>query len=823
MPRFTDNLADPGVPQVAGRAPSASPGATAVAGVANLAANVGDVVQQVRGRRQNRFLNDVEAEVRDVTEQFTSEVDAPVLIGEGTEDEIVASDPTARGAIQAADRLAQSHEQGRLSRRQYLDRLSLTVKEAVAEKPHLSAAIRDRVRAVAGLNPTEELVRIQLEEDAFERKLEFDTKQTAVTAASNSGIHFFDDNGQFDSDRMALAGREILQAQALADLEADKAARAPTKEQMDVRQFQAQMALASTVYNNKISGILTQIQLVTAANPNLTSEQQNAELQQQWGVARQDFLISLNNQLNSAAANSRISPKARADALQAWQDQLNAIDELFTGDFAEAERTKRVMDAFQNNTQITFVEVAPALAQTKALFGPEVMANVLPEFITPEQRPELASDIENVFSTVDQQAQERRQIGSISALNSIADGTGTLSSMDAGTKTDVIRMATDAIDNYNRLGVDTLNDTQLQSYARLNSMLIREAQGSQDGEDIRGVAKLTLTPANTAKMRTLAASEQNKEAASRLASAQIGVGAAAMRDVGLSMGPRSKRVGSNALGTERTVTFTPVFNLGTGRLEIINDDKATRTTLAGSPARPPDDLVRDVDDWNNFADRISEISSLTDVPGFSNLNEAQLGQKLAIQSGVGGPEVIENAGPEVLGMQGLVDRQLNEAGQDDVSEVDSATVTPSSFEAGLVSPDQVNTLIQSAAKTHGVDPLLIQAVASVESNFNQQAISPAGALGVMQLMPGTASDLGVDPLNTEDNINGGAAYLAKMLEMFDGDIDLALAAYNAGPGNVRRAGNVIPQNGETPEYVRRVRRTLNALQGVDNNNGSKQE
>ena len=111
-----------------------------------------------------------------------------------------------------------------------------------------------------------------------------------------------------------------------------------------------------------------------------------------------------------------------------------------------------------------------------------------------------------------------------------------------------------------------------------------------------------------------------------------------------------------------------------------------------------------------------------------------------------------------------------------------------------------------AAARHGVDPKLVLAVARVESCFDPRARSVAGALGMMQLMPATAAELGVaDPFDPEASLDGGARYLGAMLARFGGDVELALAAYNAGPGNVARHGGV-PPFPETRRYVERVGR-----------------
>lgn len=112
--------------------------------------------------------------------------------------------------------------------------------------------------------------------------------------------------------------------------------------------------------------------------------------------------------------------------------------------------------------------------------------------------------------------------------------------------------------------------------------------------------------------------------------------------------------------------------------------------------------------------------------------------------------------------------------------------------------------IAVAAREFDVDPALVRAVIHAESAFNKTAVSPAGAQGLMQLMPATARELGVDnAMSATDNIRGGVHYLAKMLQRFQGDISLATAAYNAGPGAVGRHGG-IPPYAETRAYVHRV-------------------
>lgn len=117
---------------------------------------------------------------------------------------------------------------------------------------------------------------------------------------------------------------------------------------------------------------------------------------------------------------------------------------------------------------------------------------------------------------------------------------------------------------------------------------------------------------------------------------------------------------------------------------------------------------------------------------------------------------------------------------------------------------QYEPLILEAATAQGLDPDLVKAVAHIESGFNSLARSPAGAMGIMQLMPGTADLVEVqNPYDAADNIAGGCRYLKQMLTRFKGDVTLALAAYNAGPGAVEGC-DCVPPYPETQAYVARI-------------------
>ncbi|MGD0567402.1 MAG: lytic transglycosylase domain-containing protein [Candidatus Sulfotelmatobacter sp.] len=159
--------------------------------------------------------------------------------------------------------------------------------------------------------------------------------------------------------------------------------------------------------------------------------------------------------------------------------------------------------------------------------------------------------------------------------------------------------------------------------------------------------------------------------------------------------------------------------------------------------------------------------------------------------------------------------EVNEYLGHESSQSATAKILAANFRGGTATQGDIDSAIEQAAARHNVDPNLVRAVVKVESNFNPNAVSRKGAMGLMQLMPSTARQLKVNnPFDPEQNVDAGVRHLKQLLENYGGDIKLTLAAYNAGAGAVARSSGV-PHYAETQNYVRRITNLYYGVSGFE--------
>lgn len=192
-----------------------------------------------------------------------------------------------------------------------------------------------------------------------------------------------------------------------------------------------------------------------------------------------------------------------------------------------------------------------------------------------------------------------------------------------------------------------------------------------------------------------------------------------------------------------------------------------------------------------------------------------LGLAAGLMSAVVMPEAIADVYIASDGKGGFILSNVHRPGRQYERVISESTADGGPANAQLVTGRPYADLVAAAALANDVPQALLHALIKAESGYNPKARSPKGAAGLMQLMPDTAKEMGVkDVLDPKSNVQGGARYLKRMLTLFDNDITLAVAAYNAGPEAVLSRGKVVPPFAETRRYVPNVLRDYRLLRGL---------
>lgn len=837
MAEFTDILSEPSnsTRPTGGAAPGLATAGAALEGLADIV-RIGLPI--LKEKQRGKRVGELSGDLTDLIAEFTGTAD----IREQVENQGAAAldtDPIVRAHSAQVGKLAQANNQGRMSREEFMTRASVLTQQSVQDNPSHATALRKVSQALLGFEPSSQLVALRSNEIAFEEQLGRQAFETNINAAVGKGVAIWRDDGSINAEATALVGQELLRDKATldqigTDLAQDKAradlTTAETEGQLKRRQFtgirQAFLPTSNNMINSGLSSIL---QVVNNAPDGLDEEGETAFLQEKTGLLRAAFFNHFDQTISESTSN--LDPEAINNAREFYENRFDTIDSIFVGPFSKLEVAKRQLETMNIGLEMDLIEAAPELARMRAAGGGRIPDSWAQNIIArlPELNKRAAQGLQAFFggARVPDAAEATR------TFNDYLEELKPIGSLTAPEKDLVVRGSLAAVQ-------EIATNPALATQTEVNSWGMQIVQLSAlalegDSAEARAAAVHLSTPEQLAMLTKL--SETDPARAESIGQAFRDIALVGAQETMRELKPVVKS-GTTALpgGSQSrfTVQHQAFYNPATGTVEIETTEQVDDlTTALSSPqfraaSKQPAELVSQVNEINQQLNAVASLRGAGESQ-LSDLSDAQVRQLVADTGGiipkpgstpVDVPEGVfalstaqqEQFAPDtdfddtVEGTQKFLSNNidiLNEATRRGLMSGEEAT--------GLVErkaiPDEdgtINRLLEESSATHQVDEALVKAVALVESDTGRQPVSPAGARGVMQLMPATAASLGVQDIdNPVENIDAGVRYLKQMLDRFGGDVRLALAAYNSGPTRVAKLGRV-PRIKETQDYVKAV-------------------
>lgn len=734
--------------------------------------------------------------------------------------------PGVKSALGSVERIRQARAQARTPEdfeRLYLKAADIN-KRIVNDHPQFADVVLKASQAALGFDPLEKAVGLRQSELIKQQELEAAQRKTLIERATGAGVVDIRSDGTFDEPDAIRKGQALLQQDEL--LKRGKE-RAELLEKSKPSEAELRRSKFSAYSTSVLPIVKTQLASFGANLINNFAELENdpssaAVIQRLWSEKRAAFLA--NQELKIAEIDD---PTVQEDARRLINAQLKPYDDLYTGDFSTLARNKRRLDNLQAQTNLELHETAPIVARM-GLLGDQISEAVLAKTSAsdPAFYDRVVSEVTG-FASGSSGAPTARQ--DITNFIDVAEGTKPLASMTSNEARGVIKHATNSI-NALANNPNSVDERGLAAYATLATQLAATADSTALPPEQLARAVDTLSSPNKLRLfDRLAASGAPKEQLAELAGGiervnqkNFNAQAQALREVATA--PSSPQFQARFGFAFEGGSVKPVFNPASGRVELERQ---------GGVAIPRELQAR-ITSINNSLDAITHMAPHTGgTRGFDDLQTRQVladtagietrGQRVELPSA---PAPAPAQAPATLAQlprtpeeltQELIrlGREGNAAGiQALLGTIQrgsgAASAFPVSFTARPVFKDEeLDKKVVDTANAVGVDSALFARLVKAESNGNQNARSSAGAVGLTQLIPSTAEELGVDPEDPDENLFGGATYLKRQIDRF-GDTRMALAAYNWGPANVAKAvkkyGDEWDQHlpKETENYINRI-------------------
>ena len=772
-----------------------------------------DTVNQQTAATTNFLQN---GEDLDASEQARLDIFAA---GQDDQRQAALANPNVKSAIDKLDRIRQARTQAKSPdqiERYYLQAADIT-KRILNDHPQYGDIVLKASQAALGFDPLEKAV--GLEQAQAIKQQDFEQAQVKMLAdkALNAGVGIPGESqeslvrkGQALAQQEYILDQQKKQADLIQATKPDEAELKRTKFAGFVKSMGPRFASDIASFGSSMLDLAPELR---------NDPQSQAKLQQAWGDRRRAFVASMEPYILSID-----DPSVQEDARKALDASLAPYDSTWTGSFSEIENKTRQLDLLNKQEGIDLAVAAPLVSRLNRLSGPLADAVLNKVYLTNPEFNKTFTDQTIKFATTGQTTGTQHDLQN---FTSFVEGSVPLETMNPDDAKTTIRLATAGLAKLSE-SPNTLKQNDLQSYSTMALQLAAVAANKPISADQLAAATKTVSSPSMLRLFERYSEDPNSDQARVQALAQ-GIQAVNLKNINtqialMKQSGEQRQYVEPRSGVEMVpagkydIQFNPVI----GKFEL---------NVEGSSSVVSREVYRRLDSINQSLDALTTTQDKIGGRA-SELNDAQLRQYVVSSNGFptkGTPTDLpdwtkEQAKPaaEPPSTEDLVNQlvSLGQAGDKASIETLLKTLTGGQQAAPTPLPDKVEQPLQlqgdvssmatQAADAIGVDPNLVLKVIKQESGGKADAVSSVGALGLMQLMPDTAKDLGVDPNDPAQNIQGGVTYLKQQLDRFGGDQRKALAAYNWGPANLQRAidkwGDQWDQHlpDETENYIKSI-------------------